>query len=65
MIKDVNCFLEGDINTCPHYDRVNCMCRDNVRECGMFNKNYMNPKNEYVRKPRWYEKYYRANSFIR
>ena len=41
MNKDIYCFLEEDINTCPHYDCINHECKDNVMECGMFNKNYI------------------------
>ena len=55
MNKDINCFFEEYINTCPHYDCINHECNDNVRECGMFDKYYMNPRSKYVRKPRWYE----------
>ena len=58
ITKDTNCLLEKDINSCPYYDIASRMCKDNDVKCGMFNKYYINPKNPYVRKPRWYEKYY-------
>lgn len=61
---DISCLLAEDINVCPHYDSIHHECKDNVRECGMFNKYYMNPRSKYVRKPRWYEKYYNNGSFI-
>lgn len=64
MNKDSTCLLDSEINTCIHYDVDTCMCKDEKRECGMFNKHYRNPKSKYVRKPRWYEKYYRKDSFV-
>ena len=64
MNRDYTCLLEAEINACPHYDIDTNMCRDKVKDCGMFNKHYMKPVNKYVRKPRWYEKYYRKDSFV-
>ena len=62
---DITCLLAEDINTCPHYDNIHHECKDMVRECGMFNKYYMKPKNKYIRKSRWYEKYYSKGSFVK
>lgn len=64
MNKDVSCFLAEDINSCSHYDWDRHECKDRIRECGMYNKNYMNPKTQYIRKARWYEKYYKKGSFV-
>ena len=63
-MRESKCLLNEDINRCAHYNYENQECKDGVRECGMFNKNYMNPKSPYIRKPRWYEKYYKKGSFI-
>lgn len=62
---DISCLLAEDINVCTHYDSIHHECKDMVRECGMFNKHCMNSNSKYIRKPRWYEKYYNRNSFIR
>lgn len=59
-----NCLLEEDINSCIHYNRDSHECMDDIRECGMFDKNNSNSVNPYIRKPRWYEKYYKKDSFI-
>lgn len=59
------CLLEEDINGCVYFDKEHQDCKGNIRECGMYDKYAENPRNAYVRKPRWYEKYYKKNSFIR
>lgn len=65
-MKESNCLLEEDVNRCPHYDYDKHECRDSIKECGMYNKpSIVKSKNTYIRKPRWYEKYYNKNSFIR
>ena len=63
-MKELSCLLEEDINRCSHYDSVKHECKDHIKECGMYNKNFVYTKNSYVRKQRWYEKYYRKDSFI-
>ena len=67
MNKDFigKCLLEEDINRCAYYDKERQNCKGNIRECGMYDKYADNPINRYVRKPRWYEKYYKKDSFIR
>ena len=60
-----NYLLEEDINKCVHYDCAKHECKDNNRECGMYNKaSLFRPKYTYVRKPRWYEKYYKKDRFV-
>lgn len=63
MIKKRNCILDEDLIRCGHYDFNKHMCKDNMTECGMYNKEYLNPKT-YRREPRWYEKYYPKDSFF-
>lgn len=64
-MRESNCLLEEDINTCSRYDREKGFCKDDFRACGMYNKASIVPsKNVYVRKPRWYEKYYKNKQTI-
>lgn len=59
-----SCVLDKDINKCLHYDASRKACKDSIVECGMFDKNSIFINKHYVRKPRWYEKYYKPDSFI-
>lgn len=56
--------MAEDINSCSHFDKQNHRCKDNVEGCGMFNNYYLSPTSKYVRKPRWYEKYYKTDNSI-
>ena len=60
MNKESNCLLAEDINNCSKYDKERGICRDDFRACGMYNKaSKVSSKYTYIRKPRWYEKYYK------
>lgn len=54
------CNLAPDINNCPHYVIGTGRCGSENRMCGFFNTDEKKKEKEgYVRKPRWYEQYYR------
>lgn len=50
------CTLDKEINTCPFFDTPTENC-NNLENCSMQQKEETK-KHEYIRKPRWYEKYY-------
>lgn len=54
------CALSPDINKCSDYDG-NGHCLSETDGCGMLRlmDKKEEPKSEYVRKPRWFEKYYK------
>ena len=54
------CVLSPDINKCPDYDGKG-HCLGKTDGCGMLRLvgEKQVAKNEYVRKPRWFEKYYK------
>lgn len=55
---NIICTLDANINTCPFYDKEKLICK-NSSPCS-FGKNEEDiSNNQYVRKERWYEKYYR------
>lgn len=57
--KPMLCTLEEDINRCAQYDRENGICRTNNTKCAFCKENVSDSPSGYVRKPRWYEKYYK------
>lgn len=59
-----NCLLDRDINNCIYFCKETDLCRENNRDCGMYNKNYMVKEKKYRRERRWYEKYYKKRDFV-
>lgn len=57
---DSLCVLSPDINKCPDYDGKG-HCLGKTDGCGMLRlvDEKQVVKNEYVRKPRWFDKYYK------
>jgi hypothetical protein len=55
-----SCGLAPDINKCPNYNVDTANCTINNNACGFFKESAENneERNEYKRKPRWYEQYY-------
>lgn len=51
------CGLSKDINTCPFCDKDKMECNDIARKCAFREEDKCVDK--YVRKERWYEKYYK------
>ena len=56
----MKCGLSEDINKCPFYDKNSKSC-NNKDKCSFQDTGNIN-NNEYVRKERWYEKYYRRGN---
>lgn len=56
MAIRISCTLEEDINSCPYYDKESSECRNND-PCS-FSIQSGEETSKYVRKERWYEKYY-------
>ena len=53
------CILAPDINNCQYYVPECAGCNAPHDTCGMLAKDEAGTKQKgYVRKPRWYEKYY-------
>ena len=51
------CTLDRNLNNCPHFDGNN-HCTNPETKCGML-RIQDNTKKNYIRKERWYEKYYK------
>ena len=51
------CSLPPEINSCPYYAKTG-ECKNEMEGCS-FRKEKGENRNQYVRKERWYEKYYR------
>lgn len=54
--------MDKDINTCPFVSEDKAYCNHPNPMCSFVEKPALEPKivaNPYVRKERWYEKYYR------
>lgn len=58
---NIICTLDANINTCPFYGRDNAVC-NSESPCSFWKKEEDISKSQYVRKERWYEKYYRNGS---
>ena len=57
MLRD--CRLDPDINQCPHFDSNKGKCAIENESCGFYEKSKIKTEPEYIRQPRWYEKYYK------
>lgn len=58
----MKCTMDKDINTCPFVSEDKAYCNHPNPMCSFVEKPEVEPKivtNPYVRKERWYEKYYR------
>lgn len=56
------CGINVSNNTCVHLDKKKGICRSKVQGCSFRWENSKElgvNRNTYVRKPRWYEKYYK------
>lgn len=54
------CTLDADINKCVYFKNGK-YCEAEETNCGMIGKDEEQPKQKYVRQPRWYEPYYRKD----
>lgn len=52
------CTLSKELNNCPYFDGTQ-HCKSPETSCGMLRIQEADKK--YVRKERWYEKYYKSN----
>ncbi len=52
----MRCTLESDINSCPHFQKENSLCKYKEKCSYQF---VPIEKEPYVRKERWYEKFYK------
>lgn len=54
----MKCSLKKDVNNCPFYlvDTLGC---ENSKKCSFQENEEQEVKREFVRKPRWYERYYK------
>ena len=53
------CTFDESINTCPNYDRDNKQCTTENTVCCFARKEEEANKDKYVRKEKWFEKYYK------
>lgn len=54
----MKCTLSIEVNNCPFCDRNKMEC-SNEKSCAFQVDENIPTKNKYVRKERWYEKYYK------
>ena len=54
----MKCTLEHDINNCPFFDLESFGCQREGK-CSFQEKENGYVKNPYIRKERWYDKYYK------
>lgn len=54
----MKCILSEDINTCPFYDSETMKC-NNEDNCSFQEDITTYGEEQYTRKERWYEKYYK------
>jgi len=61
MSEKVICTLTIEANTCPHYSAENSTCSAEQPGCSFrkIDEPCVVYREEYKRKPRWYEQYYR------
>ena len=52
----MKCTLPVEVNECPFYSKKNAECK-NIKKC-TFQEDDTQITGKYVRKERWYEKYY-------
>ena len=53
------CTLDSEVNTCPFFEKDGSICTNRDRGCGF--RQTDQTEGSYVRKERWYEKYYRKD----
>ena len=59
------CELSEDINNCPFCNKEKMECLNDKTKCAFHTEENIDvANNQYVRKERWYEKYYKTSSFI-
>lgn len=54
----MKCKLEVEANECPFCDKDKMECK-NKRSCSFQESGVVPEKEKYIRKERWYEKYYK------
>ena len=54
----MKCNLPADINQCPHYLTETQECKKEGA-CSFQQQSVSKPRSQYIRKERWYEKYYK------
>jgi len=54
-----DCRFDPDINQCPHFDSNKGKCAIENESCGFYGKSKIKTEPDYIRQPRWYEKYYK------
>lgn len=54
----MKCTFDEDINECPFYDKKTKLCSNN-NKCSFQESSSSSNQEKYVRKERWYEKYYK------
>ena len=56
----MKCTLPANINECPFFTVESCECKRDTK-CSFQETEQVLKTNSYVRKERWYEKYYKKN----
>lgn len=59
------CLLSKEINDCPFCDKEKMKCNNELTQCAFQRKEVQDNGTKYVRKERWYEKYYKNSKPIR
>lgn len=54
----MECLLDADVNKCPHYNSKGKKCLY-TGKCSFQKAAIEQQKSKYIRKERWYEKYYK------
>lgn len=52
------CTLSPEINKCEYFDSENGICKREIK-CSMWEDGEETKQSAYIRKERWYEKYYK------
>ena len=58
MRNDMKCTLSENINNCPFCNKDKMEC-NNEKNCAFQEKDVIQEKEKYIRKERWYKKYYK------
>lgn len=56
----MKCALSKEVNSCPFCNKEDMLCKNDKR-CAFQDDGTDNKENRYVRKERWYEKYYKGD----
>lgn len=60
------CELSEDINNCPFYNKEKTECLNTKTKCTFRTEENIDViNNQYVRKERWYEKYYKSSRSVK